>query len=242
VQSSSLRNLIKTARNAFVAVLVFGTTFALVSHLRPLLLSSRPLPGRNSASGPCAIWFVGSSTIARWSTLTRDMAPWHTENRGVAGALIGEITTRFNADPSSQHPGMLALYAGDNDLAAGGDAGEIATDIMQFVAGVRRRMPQTRIVVLGVKASPARWSLRAEQVRLDALIRDRVAALPRVSFAETGSSLLVDGELGPYFAGDGIHLNERGYRIWGGAVRLAVERAASPAQRASCARRGAAAA
>lgn len=221
-------------RKLVFALLIFGGTYTLAGELRPLVVREQPLPGDDGVQGPCAVWFIGSSTVARWSTMARDMAPWRTENRGVGGALIGDLTARIETEKTPPPPGTVVIYVGDNDLAAGQPVEEVAAKLFAFIALVRERMPDTRLIVLGIKPSPARWTLRPQQLRLDQLLRDRFGAIPRISFADVGPSLLVRGRAGPYFVEDGIHLNAAGYAAWGGAVRRAVERSVAPDQVTRC--------
>lgn len=229
---------IASGRKLVFALLVFAATFTGVTQLRPLVMSQTPLPGDTGMEGPCAVWFVGSSTVARWSTMERDMAPWRVENRGVGGALIPELNHRFQAETMTDLPGTLVIYVGDNDIAASRTAEEVAEQLFVFIAAVRARMPDARLVVLGIKPSPARWDLRGAQLRFDRLLRDRFGAIPRISFADVGPSLLDHGTPGPFYVEDGIHLNKAGYRAWGGAVRRAVEAAVSPDQATRCTGRG----
>lgn len=226
--------MIASMRKAAMGLLIFGITYASITILRPIVVSNRPLPSSDEFSGACSIWFIGSSTISRWSTLPHDLAPWKVNNRGVFGALAGEIATRFQADDSQQSPEIIVLYVGDNDLANGARPISIKTDIVRFLTYTRRKMPSTRVVVLGVKPSPGRWPLRAEQLRLDELVRQEVSARSRTSFADVASSLLIAGKPGPYYVGDGIHLNPRGYRLLSEAVRRAIEMSAPPGATARC--------
>ena len=50
-----------------------------------------------------------------------------------------------------------------------------------------------------------------------------------IGFVDVAPSLLIGGRPGPYYVEDGIHLNEAGYRTWGGAVRRALDAAGHPA-------------
>ena len=221
-------------RKLVFALLVFCATFILVKQVRPLVMSQTPLPGDAGVEGPCAIWFIGSSTFSRWDSLGRDMAPWKTENRGVGGALIPELSSRFEAEKLPSPPGTIVILIGDNDLASGQSAETVAAELFEFIAAVHRRMPDSRLVLLGLKPSPGRWGLRSEQLKLDKLLRDRFGAIPRISFGDVGPSLLVRGEPGPYYVEDGVHLNDAGYQVWGSAVRRAVESAMSPDQVTRC--------
>lgn len=235
---TAARQGIAMGRKLVFALLLFATTFTAVTQLRPLVMSQRPLPGDAGVQGPCAVWFVGSSTVARWSTMERDMAPWRVENRGVGGALIPELAHRVEVERVVDRPGTLVIYVGDNDLADGRTSEEAAEQLFGLIAAIRARMPDTQLVLLGIKPSPARWDLRRSQLHFDRLVRDRFGAMPRISFADVGPSLLVRDAPGPFYVEDGIHLNEAGYRAWGGAVRRAVETAVPPDQAKRCTGRG----
>jgi hypothetical protein len=234
VGRSFFRLPVTIVRKALVGSLVFGVTYVSFAHLRPILLSHRPLPGQGGASGRCAIWFVGSSTVARWTTMAQDMRPWRTNNRGVADALADEIVSRFAAEGRTQAPDIIVLYVGDNDLARGVTARAITGKVAQFLQDVHGRMPRTRVVVLGVKPSPARWSLRDQQVELDRMIRRVTQARAGVSFADVAPVLIVDGRPGPYYLDDGIHLDPDGYRVWSQRVRRAVDASAAAGGMAPC--------
>lgn len=221
-------------RKGLIGLLVFGIAYGSFAHLRPFLLSHRPLPGRDGPSGRCAIWFIGSSTIARWTSMAQDMQPWRTNNRGVADALASEIISRFEAEGPTESPDVIVLYVGDNDLAREATPQAIAAQVTQFLRDVRRRMPRTQVVVLGVKPSPARWGLRDLQIELDRLIRRDIRSRPHVSFVDVAPALIVDGRPGPYYLDDGIHLRPDGYRIWSERVRQGVEQSVTAGAAARC--------
>jgi hypothetical protein len=50
------------------------------------------------------------------------------------------------------------MYAGDNDVAEGHSAKQVADDFKAFVARVRRDLPAVPVVYLSIKPSVARWS------------------------------------------------------------------------------------
>jgi lysophospholipase L1-like esterase len=67
--------------------------------------------------------------------------------------------------------------------------------------------------------------MRGAQLEDDRLVAQAIAKRPGTAFVPAGAQLLVDGAPGPYYREDGIHLDERGYAVWGAAVRSGIERA-----------------
>ena len=54
------------------------------------------LPDAPPSNGACMLWFVGSSSIHRWTSLDRDMAPWAVHNRGINGATLDDIARKIH--------------------------------------------------------------------------------------------------------------------------------------------------
>jgi lysophospholipase L1-like esterase len=192
---------------------------------RQALALRTPLPGGEPPRDGCTIWFVGSSTINRWPDLGRAMAPWSVRQRGVNGVHIDEIERRLLNDPPGPPPAAIVNYAGENDIADGASAPVATASMMALVDIERRRMPGVPIVVIAQKPSPTRWFMRGAQLEDDRLVAQALAKRPGTAFVPAGAQLLVDGAPGPYYREDGIHLDERGYAVWGAAVRSGIERA-----------------
>ena len=213
--------LLATAGKRLVAVAVFVTTLMAWAWAEPMIANRTPLPGGGATTGDCAIWFIGSSTVAQWRSVHSDMAPWIAYGRGVDGAELDQLTQRLAIDPPAPAPLAVVIYAGENDIANGASARVAAQGVKQLVAMVRARMPRTHIFVVATKPSPARWVFRAEQRRFDATMRGWRAAV----FIDVADTLLVDGHPGAFYKPDAIHLNATGYARWGRRVRARVEEA-----------------
>ena len=166
-RSAFLAAFAKTA----LGVGVFVSTVAGWSLVAPHVSAHRPLPDADGPDGSCAIWFVGSSSIHRWTSMRADMAPWGVRNRGVNGALTGEVSARFQNEAVTTPPGAIVFYLGENDIAAGADADDVEGAVEHLVRIAAQRMPGTRLFVIGLKPSPARWSQRAAQRRFNARAR-----------------------------------------------------------------------
>lgn len=226
--------LLRTAAKSLFGVAVFGSTVAAWGFASKLWLMHQPLPGAGGRQGECVLWFVGSSSIHKWTTLARDMANWPTHNRGVNGATLDEIGQRFRNEDKVAAPEAIVFYAGENDIADGRSAQSTAAAMQALLDTRAAKFPHTPAFIVGMKPSPTRWSFRPEQRKLDALMRAEARRHPNTFFLDVSETLLVDGRPGPFYVGDGVHLNRDGYRRWGQKIRAAFE-AAMPADRvAAC--------
>lgn len=181
-----------------------------------------PLPNGGAAQR-CSLWFVGSSSMHKWITLQDDMLPWRTHNRGVDGARLGYLLDRFSSEPGASPPRAIVLYAGENDIAQGASADETQALVERFVAEKRRLYGALPMFVVSVKPSPTRWHMRPEQARLNTELAAFARRGTDVHFVNIVPLMMVNGRPGPFYQQDGIHLSHVGYRLWGGAVRQALQ-------------------
>ncbi|WP_204313701.1 hypothetical protein, partial [Stenotrophomonas maltophilia] len=63
-----LRVALATLGKCALALAVFPTIFGGWQWV----LARQPLPGASNREGGCVLWFVGSSTMSRWSSLQAD--------------------------------------------------------------------------------------------------------------------------------------------------------------------------
>lgn len=182
----------------------------------------QPLPDGGGRQGKCVIWFVGSSSIARWTTLASDMAPWITHNRGVGGAFLPELRQRFANEADPVHPAAIVFYGGDNDIAKGESAGDAADQFRRFVAAKMAKMPEVPMLIISVKPSPKRWAIRSIQLAFDRAVTQTAMHNHNLTFIDASAGLLVNGRPGPFFEPDGVHLSTAGYRVWAGTVHQAL--------------------
>ena len=113
------------------------------------------------------------------------------------------------------------LYEGDNDVAQGVSPAEIAATFERILARLHDALPETRIYVLSIKPSIARWRMWDTMVAANALLAERCAADDRLTYIDVASPML-DGDAKPMpeiFVDDMLHMNGAGYDIWRDAVR-----------------------
>lgn len=210
-----------------IAVAVFATVIVGWTYGSYAYRMHTPLPGLDGRPAePCTLWFVGSSTTARWNTLPQAMAPWKVRRRGVSGAMLAEIEQRFTRDGDVPAPVAIILYGGENDLAAGHTPEQTAASARGILAEAARRYPHVPRYVVGLKPSPKRWAQRPAQLRYDALVRALLTQPGTTGrFIADGRQLLgTDGTPDPrFYVADGLHLSEAGYAAWGSALRRNME-------------------
>ena len=161
-----------------------------------------------------AILFVGSSSIRIWKTLAQDFPGHQVINRGFGGSKIADSTAFADRIIVPYHPSMVALYAGDNDLAAGNTPAQVVADYRAFVRKIRAKLPDATIAFISIKPSPSRWHLHDKMQAAN----HQIASMKgnKLIFIDVYSAMLgADGKPRPeLFLPDGLHMNAAGYRLW----------------------------
>ena len=175
---------------------------------------------RDAPARKIDIVFSGSSSIEYWN-LTTSFPDLQTLNTGVGGSEITDSIGWEDRDVIAYQPRVVVFYSGDNDIGGGVSPADVAAHVDQFAARLHAALPQTRLVVISIKPSLARWSVARQMREANALIRQHIAASPWIEFVDIQDQMLGPGgtprrEL---FVSDGLHMTAAGYRIWTAAVR-----------------------
>jgi len=161
------------------------------------------------------IVFVGSSSIRMWS-LAKSFPDLPVINHGFGGSQLADSVYFAPRLVLPSKPRIVVLYAGDNDLASGKSPQQVAEDYRQFVAVVRKALPETRVVYIGIKPSLKRWHLIDKVREANQLIQQQVAEDEKQAFVDIDAPML--GEDGKprqeLFVSDGLHLSAEGYSLW----------------------------
>lgn len=167
-----------------------------------------------------AVLFLGSSSIRLWKTLAQDFPQYHVINRGFGGSQISDSVHFTDRIVLPYEPSVIVLYAGGNDINAKKSPETVASDFKTFVAGVRAKLPKTKIAYIAIAGNPARWA-QVDKVRAaNQLIRDFTATQDGLSFIDVFPPMMADdGTPKPdIFVADKLHMNEKGYVIWRSVV------------------------
>ena len=194
--------------------------------------------------------FFGDSITSMWSRLgaqgktawEKHFAKYRPINMGNSGDITPVMLYRAangNLDfPEGQAPRVAVLLCGTNNYvvtqSAGGkvkwDLGmktpprEVADGIRAIAQSFRRKLPKTRVIVLGILPvkNEAKWAKCAETNKILASYR---YPKDEVVFLDLQDRFLnAEGTIRPKLFTDGTHLTPAGYAIMAGALTPEIER------------------
>ncbi len=172
--------------------------------------------GRAIPPGSDLVVLYGSSSFRMWTNAGAALAPHRVVNFGFGGSQFSDLIDFVDRVVVPLRPGLVLLYGGDNDLAAGKSPEVVEADFRRLMERIRTALPATRIGCLAVKPSPSRSKLLPAQQDANQRLRRVARWHQRVDFLEVATPLL-DAEGAPdprYFASDHLHLNAAGYARW----------------------------
>ena len=177
---------------------------------------------RLAASKPATggVVFYGSSTIRLWP-LDKNFPDLKAVNAGFGGSETRDAAHFFSRLVRPLKPAKIVFYEGDNDINSGRTPEQVEADLKKFCEKVREELPETKILILAIKPSPARVKQRATQKKANALQKAVAAAEPkRLSYLDLDEIFLdATGETdSANYAKDGLHFSPVGYEKLSKAV------------------------
>jgi lysophospholipase L1-like esterase len=173
-----------------------------------------------------AIVVTGSSSIRRWHpSIREDLAPLTIIPRGFGGSTMADLQYFLDRIVIKYEPRAVVIYEGDNDTGAFGVPPEqIAEEFRQIVTAVHHSLPQTRFYLISVKPSLARreyWDVAQET---NELYMEMAAQSDKIFYIDIATQFLdANGVvMDDIFVEDGLHLNEKGTRIWANTIKAAL--------------------
>jgi lysophospholipase L1-like esterase len=171
-------------------------------------------------------WSNGGSKI--WPQL---YAPRHAANFGIGYDRIQNVLWRVeNGELKNISPKVVVLLIGTNNHGNEDDGRprnitpEIIAGISNLVRQIQARLPQSKILLLGVfprgdKADPVREHVKAVNAGISKLDDGS-----KIKFLDLGGKFLApDGTLPRDIFPDRLHPNAKGYQIWADAMEPALQ-------------------
>lgn len=175
---------------------------------------------------PCAVAFVGSSSIRLWRGLDADMAPFAVLNRGFGGATIADVNYYFGDLLGRRTPRAIFFYAGENDIANGQAPADVVAGFRRFLELKSNALGPTPVFFISLKPSRQRFAQIDAQREVNRAIRRLARSRRDLRFVDVASAMMTHGEPRDIFIEDGLHMNADGYAIWTRILRPLVARAA----------------
>jgi lysophospholipase L1-like esterase len=163
--------------------------------------------------------FIGSSTIRLWD-LKASFPDVKAINRGFGGSEMQDSTRYVDRIVVPYSPRLVVVYAGDNDIM-GTPSEQIVIAFERFVRAVHAKLPETKILYIGIKPSLLRWGQVDRMRQANATIRQFCERDDRLGFVDTDNAMLGWDEKPrkELYVADGLHLTAAGYQILNALVR-----------------------
>jgi len=161
------------------------------------------------------ILFTGSSGIRLWKTLAQDFPEHRVINRGFGGSQIADATHFADRIIFPYAPRLIVLRAGGNDIHAGKSPERVAADFKDFVAKVRTKYPDIKIIFVGMNHTLARLKNREKEQLANTLIADYIKQTSGLTFIATSAHYVGPDDLprADLLATDKLHFSPAGYKI-----------------------------
>jgi len=203
-------------------VLLFLVTFS-VNAQNPFEAEVKKLVAKDSVvNHRKLILFTGSSSIRLWKSLESDLAEYNTLNRGFGGSTMSDLIYYFDKLILPYQAKQIFIYEGDNDLAAGKSPDQILQEADSLLTLIRTKYSKrVRVVFITPKPSVARWKMKDDYVRFNAMLKQWASDKRRVEVADVWSALTDSNGvvLQDIFVEDNLHLNTKGYALWTAVIR-----------------------
>lgn len=176
------------------------------------------------------IVFFGDSITQNWKGKSRLFSEGNpvarklfssikTTTAGISGDRSEHLLWRLNNGQFGKHqPKMVVLMIGVNNLNAGDRADDVAAGIIALTNALTKRLPQSKILLLGPFPSHrAGKNLFGQTVEIHKTLATQKWG-KNVLYRDLSASFSKNGLLKKEFYRDGIHLKMPAYVIWGNAV------------------------
>ena len=161
------------------------------------------------------IVFVGSSSIRTWEGLEESFPEHQIINSGFGGSQASDLLAYCDELILKYNPNKVFVYEGDNDLVEGKKPKNIIATILQIKNRIHTKNKDAKIILISVKPSLARWSLKRKSKRLNRKLHRLSEQDDRIYFADIWNPMLHGRKLNPdLYIEDGLHMNAKGYEIW----------------------------
>ena len=209
-----LKKVILTA-GIILGIVASGTAQSGPERWEPVIRQFERQDSANPVS-PEAILFVGSSSIAKWQDIANYFPDQRVINRGFGGSEFSDLLHYADRVIYPYRPAKIFIYEGDNDLANGKSPEQILKEAKRLRSKIRKALGNTPVVFISPKPSVARWELKNQYEKLNALLKKYADQEENTEFADVWTPALdEEGRVFSHiFVEDSLHMNAAGYRIW----------------------------
>lgn len=162
---------------------------------------------------PGGVVFTGSSSVKAWD-LEKSFPGKGYINRGFGGSEMSDVVYYVDQTVIKYKPRLVVLYVGDNDINAGVSTENVAVNFDKFAKAVHAKLPQTKIIFIGIKPSVLRWA-NIDRVRVaNELLKGYAMRDDRIMYVDSDQAFLGWDEKPVPALLDRLHPSIEGLKIW----------------------------
>jgi lysophospholipase L1-like esterase len=171
------------------------------------------------------------SQYAHWLMLAHP--EWHVLNRGVNGERSDQIRTRFARDVLAEHPDLVVIIAGVNDIYQGRSAAAVQTELEAMFESARTSVPSVPVVAGSILPyNTATQKQNDEMKAVNGWLKTYAAVDPNVTFCDTRAAAALPDDINRLISSpDNLHPSPEGYRRVALTLEPVIARALSRAVR-----------
>lgn len=165
---------------------------------------------------------AGSSYMERWDTAEKALEPFEVLNMGIAGSKADDWIRLYQKLLVPYKPKAIVLCTGDNNMNAGPDSesgSATAQKVIYLLKQLQKELPDTEIYYVSVAPNPRRWKVWSQMKECNRTVEQYCKTKKRLHFIDMTPHLLKKGALQKkLYCSDRLHLNKKGYKIWGEVI------------------------
>ncbi len=185
---------------------------------------------RQAKAGDVNLLFIGDSITQGWGNneiWKKYYTPRKVMNAGIGGDRTQHVLWRLdNGNIDGIKPKLAVVMIGTNNSnGADNTAEEIADGIKAIVAKLRTKLPETKILLLGIFPRGEKPNAQREKNAKASELASKVADGKMVIYEDIGKAFLTeDGTLTKEVMPDFLHLSAKGYEIWAQSIEATVSK------------------
>ena len=175
-----------------------------------------------------AILFIGSSSIRMWKSIQEDIRPYKSIRRGYGGARYTDLIHFTEQLVEPHNVKAVAIFVANDITGSKNDLKpkEVLRLVKYIVKSIRKTHINKPIFFIETTPTSSRWKVWNQISYANDLISDFCSNNQNLFFISTRSFFISsNGEPNDdYFVGDRLHLNKKGYSLWGDIIKASFDK------------------
>ena len=205
-----------------IVFLILGTLFSNAQDPNRFKDQVDQLAGKeyNFSTDKKLVVFTGSSSIRMWNDVQSYFPEYNVINNGFGGSHFSDLLYFYEQLIVKPAPTILFIYEGDNDVANNKKPRKILKEVKLLTEKLKADLPETKVIYISPKPSISRVHLKNTYIKFNSKLEKYCKKHDNIEFADVWYPML-DNKGNVYkdvFLEDGLHMNKKGYDIWGKVV------------------------